>query len=1027
MTAPVIPTLIFRDTFTAADGTLITARSPDVGSNWTKIDGGSLYVYSNKARETSNNSWPRYTAPFTPSPSKAYNLRAVFTAPASFTDSEYFLSVTPNAAAPFYPPYQLHIKAYSGGPIRLLATVNLTNYGGPYAQSSAVDDFVSAGGSFQVDIIVDGPECWFLLNGTEVFYHNDTGNTAPSPSKVLIEPNAVSGAWFPLDSVEVYTGTPAYIPTASGFSSTTLGSPTGKFDQVGAATGAVSTAFGTPFLPLPQTGTATGFLTGTHGSHTALYAEPLTDVATSAEVLMKFLQLGSTPHADPLAAYSTWATELGFGAGTSLAFQDDDIELLNLGFAVLDGSTETRILLSSEGGVGLYYAVPASVTRVGAVAISASAPQTSITRFYSTTSRPSVVVSAKIPTIDAGRWNAKWQASGNNALLYVRWASYTNQNTNPVEAAFRFSPGRVEVVVRSLAAGGKFQVFRFNQTLASDTAVLGGGATTNDLVTNTTTHFLSEIPAVVYQASGAAPSTQFGTALGYNVDQYGQASGLWNYARWGYPLVPIPGSIVDVETGVALMPLIAAKPSTTHASALAAYNAWKTEVSAGADATLNGSDYTDGSFQIAAQTSIFNLGYPWIWISSEAGISLYREAPLFSTPISKVITASDGQVSFTGFWQPNHASALVISFGPPTTPYKMLAGGVHSNGDGWNLMRMRWGPETPGAGPIVDVAIRLKGTAFAAVVEVDNTAGATPYFQVLRLPSNLGNGSPVSTQSGGGALTETLALSSVTEYTTEVGDVIAEPTGWLATQFGTPAKLGVAAGIGPTMFGTASGRSAFHASWSPDLGYETLFAQFGTPATPVPQTASVSGFAPATFGGAVAERTALYGFSFTCGAHGWAAATFGAPNAAWPQAEDASGVTQTQFGSAAAVAGQGAQGFVVSTVGTPSGAAVMRAGTIAPTTQFGAAASSRSDPATSIGRVTRFGLPRARMLRYIASGFKATRGFGRPTGHSRFYFSAAGFTSSALGDPIGIDIHHATFQAPSTRFGRPLLTRSTTC
>lgn len=236
------------------------------------------------------------------------------------------------------------------------------------------------------------------------------------------------------------------------------------------------------------------------------------DVATGLPVLPEFQKSASSPYASPLAAYAAWAAAAGLSAtGTAIAQQDDGINVIDLLVGVLDGSSDSRVLVSSEGGIGLFRAAATNVSRTGNVGITAASGsgQVSISRFYSTVSAPSLVLCAKVPGLDAAIYDAKYSTDGTVALFYAKWAGYGASTQTPTEAAFRLSAGRVEVV--ALAASGNtqdsyFQVFRIDQRTTMTTAA-GGGALTALLTPGVVAHFVAFPPQLQYASGGSTTAT----------------------------------------------------------------------------------------------------------------------------------------------------------------------------------------------------------------------------------------------------------------------------------------------------------------------------------------------------------------------------------------------------------------------------------------------------------------------------------------------------------------------------------------
>lgn len=206
-------------------------------------------------------------------------------------------------------------------------------------------------------------------------------------------------------------------------------------------------------------------------------------------------------------------------------------------------------------------------------------------------------------------------------------------------------------------------------------------------------------------------------------------------------------------------------------------------------------------------------------------------------------------------------------------------------------------------------------------------------------------------------------------------------------------------------------------------------ALFGTPFAVFTQIKQATGAAPSTaFGlanvypGYVPSLGLLTHFGTPTGPQVWRASSLG-PVARIPTAYYAYAQTLTTTGCSTTV------------FGTPlgartgaSGGALCQAAGFAPV-QFGTpAAAWRQTAATTGLSTTTFGTPTyLRGGARVASGFCRTR-LGRPRAASRFDVRyASGSTSTAFGTPAsGIRSRVSSLDIVS-RFGTPLLTRSTTC
>lgn len=184
-----------------------------------------------------------------------------------------------------------------------------------------------------------------------------------------------------------------------------------------------------------------------------------------------FVQSATSPYTDPLTAYATWAVDLGLDPLATQPFgftnTDDGMTVIDLGFSPIFGSTATKLMVSSEGGVGLYYDVPTNLTVTGPVSITAGWPgQQPITRFYTTVTVPAVIISGKNPTLDAGIFEQKWNKTTTAAILYCKWSAFGSVTTDPVQFAIKFTYKNMEVSVRAPTTGNNryFQVFYFQNS-----------------------------------------------------------------------------------------------------------------------------------------------------------------------------------------------------------------------------------------------------------------------------------------------------------------------------------------------------------------------------------------------------------------------------------------------------------------------------------------------------------------------------------------------------------------------------------
>lgn len=211
-------------------------------------------------------------------------------------------------------------------------------------------------------------------------------------------------------------------------------------------------------------------------------------------------------------------------------------------------------------------------------------------------------------------------------------------------------------------------------------------------------------------------------------------------------------------------------------------------------------------------------------------------------------------------------------------------------------------------------------------------------------------------------------------------------SGFQPTLFGVPLaipdQLGAATGTTP---GTTFGLANVYPGYVPSLGLTTLF---GTPDGPQIWRASALG--PVT-----RISTAYYAFAQTLSTTGRNTVVFGTPLGS---GDEASGGTSSQ-----------AFGFVTAVFGTPI-------------------AGRRQDAAAAGANTTAFGTPTyTRGGARVASGFSRTR-LGKPRSRQRTGVRyASGTVTTELGTPSATVRNRVMSLAIVSRFGTPLLTRSTTC
>lgn len=171
-------------------------------------------------------------------------------------------------------------------------------------------------------------------------------------------------------------------------------------------------------------------------------------------------------------SYNTWAAEIGVDPYTSLSggiSGGSAHALLDLGLAPLEGGTETRIGVSSAGGVALYKGTIADTSAIDyPVGLALTPGQERLQRWFGTVSTPSLILSANRPAETSATEIADmfWQkaGAGEDAVAILRF------DTAPVAAggvtvAYRFTPGAVQVVAERVASSLQhwFQVTAFEQ------------------------------------------------------------------------------------------------------------------------------------------------------------------------------------------------------------------------------------------------------------------------------------------------------------------------------------------------------------------------------------------------------------------------------------------------------------------------------------------------------------------------------------------------------------------------------------
>lgn len=267
--------------------------------------------------------------------------------------------------------------------------------------------------------------------------------------------------------------------------------------------------------------------------------------------------------------------------------------------------------------------------------------------------------------------------------------------------------------------------------------------------------------------------------------------------------------------------------------------------------------------------------------------------------------------------------------------------------------------------------------------------------------------------------------------------------GFAPVQFGTPAghKLQRVEGFFPVQFGTPRLHPSHIAPWpvSTQFGTPTarqfwkvptlgVITKFGTPTTPTNRTGEVSGFAPVRFGKPLAIRHSPPGTNIICRVEGFSLSLFGTPSARWGQTGAVSAIAPTvQFGTPRAIL-TGHVDSIAPTVqfGTPTVRTKHQVSGFRPVA-FGLARAILTQRVTGMEPAVRFGTPKAiRSNWYEVRGFMPVR-FGTPRGYQRNNHHVAGFMSAQFGTPAAYQTHRVISIPPITRFGKPMLKRTTQC
>ena len=94
---------------------------------------------------------------------------------------------------------------------------------------------------------------------------------------------------------------------------------------------------------------------------------------------------------------------------------------------------------------------------------------------------------------------------------------------------------------------------------------------------------------------------------------------------------------------------------------------------------------------------------------------------------------------------------------------------------------------------------------------------------------------------------------------------------------------------------------------------------------------------------------------------------------------------------------------------------------------FGLAGAILTQRVAGMAPAVRFGTPKAiRSNWYEVRGFMPVR-FGTPRGYQRNNYHVEGFMPAQFGTPAAIQTHRVTSIPPITRFGKPMLKRTTQC
>lgn len=1014
MSAPVIPTLIFRDNFTGTDGVAISARSPDTGANWSFITGydGATRISSNAARAENANQSPAYSSAITTTAS-TYRVLARLQVPATLTNSCYcylfFESVRDGAS-----PYSMGMNVTATGVAVWVEGSRYGALGGSFFAENTTA--VSAGTTVDLVLTVNSAtkESWLFLGSTLIDYRVNTGSEPALPTYITMymdAPGVVTDG-IKVDLVEVHTGTPEYLWEAS---TSTTASATGWLigDATGTVTGIAPAAF-TQSQPI-----ATQAYVWTENNTDV--AGLITDIADGASLLGRFIKSGSSPHATPLIAFDTWATELGLGTGGVTNFTISD-GWLGRSIPTPFG-TGRQTLINSEAGIAWTKDFRPGDGDSAASAVTAlDGSQFSLAKTYFTRFAPNLMLTFGAPGADAMHSTGKYTNTASVGLLYAKWFWAPNYNTTAqVEAALRIEAGRVEIV--ALKSSGStdaayFQVLRTNRTRKPalySSAAAGGGAYSDALAAGTAQHYIGEEvdPGIVTGFQSGA----FGTPL-FNGNSIRFATGS-AFGAFGTPTVdydpPTISTVIfeDNFTAANSTQIQDRAPDSGSywENSLGGYDsAGRFTIFSNAAGNSNGVNYPGWNVDIPIAGSAYRvkIAFKLAATLADADITLLLEKTVNGQSPYKIECTTDTNyvgvrlVGATGGSAADYFATPYYSDDSSAAGTTIVAELIVENLASWFYID----------GVLHDYRLRAtQGEAPGYLnLAAANTNISVDYIQTF------GNGFAYTTQGF-----RSTQLGSHVAFWDQFGTVSGLAP---ATQFGTPQFVGKVSGFQPTTFGTPYGSTS---GMTTSLGEIT---QFGTPLTAVDATCVVDAFNAVLtrFGTPGALKIAPpAGWPFIVYAQGVLVTTFGNPAAAYLLIGNATGgAAATTFGSPGSLNAYGPTGFASTSFGTPVGAKVQ----VASGFQTGA----RGTPTRLVGQTvtgfssTRFGQARAvRPTSYPAAGFRRTN-FGRPTGYERFnYLVTSSAPTTTFGAVLALEAHKVFHIPPGTRFGEPLLSRGATC